>query len=78
VAADADAVPVCRLVGMGAGHVLTKRANRRAPRSTVAGTCTGDLSCLERILTASSTAGGQRPTHDRGDLRHDQRPRPKT
>jgi hypothetical protein len=74
---DADAVPVCRLIGMGAGHVVTTRANRRAPVPPWLGPAR-DLSCLERILTASSTAGGQRPTHDRGDLRHDQRPRPKT
>src|SRR5215470_5400144 len=46
-AAETDAVPAGRPVGVGAGHVLTTRAvNRPASDRTVTRTCTGGPSCL--------------------------------
>src|SRR5215471_18518292 len=46
-AADTDAVPVGRPVGVGTGHVRTPHTlNRHAGGRTVTGTCTGDPSCV--------------------------------
>jgi hypothetical protein len=39
----------------------------------VTGTCTGDPSCSSGSSPRAAAPAGERPAHDRGDLRHDQR-----
>src|SRR5215831_11301641 len=57
-AADTDAIPVGRPVGVGTGHVRTAHTlNRPAGGCTVAGTCTGDPSCS----SGSSPRAAARP-----------------
>ena len=61
-AADTDAVPVCRQVGVGTGHVLTRHAvNRPARGSKVIGTGTGDPSCVRGFSPRAAA-----PTADSG------------
>jgi hypothetical protein len=72
-AADTDAVPVRRPISVGTGHGLTTHVNRSAGGRMVTGTCTGDPSCLSRSSPRAAALAGERPAHDRGDLRHDQR-----
>jgi hypothetical protein len=66
---------VRRPISAGTGHVLTTHpVNRPAGGSTVIGTCTGAPSCLCGSSPRAAAPAGERPAHDRGDLRHDQRP----